>query len=194
MKNFLTAMMVAGLGLTTLSARAQESTGPITPVKPGPVTPAEQPVVQGLSLEQLGSLLQQLGYNPRASRDQAGKVIGYNLEFSSKGWTMRLYVSLSKSGTVIWLDSGVGRIVDPAGVSRGSLLKLLGEHDRLWPSYVCYYPATGKVLLVMPIQNRGVTAATLKKEIDSFASKLQQMITLFKASQATPVPQPAPVP
>ena len=186
MKSLLTAVAVAAsLGLATVNARAQES----GPIGSGGTVPAVQPAGT-LTLEQLGRLLGQLGYNPKPYHNQAGKLAGYDLSFASNGWTMRLSLSVSKSGTNIWLNSTVGRVVDPAGVPSSNLLKLFAAHNRIWPCYVYFYGTGGYLRLAMPIKNGGVTQTTLKRDIDAYATRLREMITLFKSAPAAPVAPP----
>lgn len=189
MKSLLTAVAVAtGLGLASLNARAQDTVKPVGPATAVKVQP------QRMTVAELGRVLEMLGYNPKPSMDKNGKVIGYNVEFLSGGWTMRFSVLLSHDGSNLWLSGSIAPVVDLAGASGSALLKLLGENDRIWPAYVSFQTGASYLKLAVAIPNKDITPGLLRTKMDAYSTTLKELIAIWKSGQPVPTPRPAPAP
>lgn len=188
----MAAVLAAGLTVVTLSARAQP---PPTPAPPPPLPPIVQPVARQLTLEELGSMLDMLGYSPKPYNNKDGKLAGYDLEFPFADWTMRMSVSLSFNKTNIWVNTNIQTLTDLAAVRVEGLLKLLAENNKVWPAYVYYTEGTRPALrLALPIPNSNVTAAVLRTKINDFSNNIKRLIILWKSFQTAPAPLPLPTP
>lgn len=186
-----TVVLMGTLATMTCGLMAAQSP---TPNEPNPMPTAQ---LGRLTIEQLGKMLENLGYAPKSLKNKDGKVVGYNVEFKSDGWTIRFNVCLSIKGDSVWFDAGLATLTDLAGVRPQTLLSLLEQNDVIAPAYVYYYKERNNLRLSMPFDNYEVTAAKLRTKADFFAEAIKKIIMDYekttKPVQATPA-GPAPIP
>jgi hypothetical protein len=181
--------LVAALAATTCGLLAAEPFGrgqpaPWTQLQPG-----------RLSLEQLGKMLADLGFNPRLSLESDGKSVRYDLEFPSGDWTMRPWVSISTDQTNIWFGANLAEVGASEAVPPAALLGLLEQNVDLWPAYVYYYKDHQRLRLNKPVKNQDVTPAKLRQEMETFTDAVKQLILRCeKASKAGPQTPPLAAP
>src|SRR4051812_33567103 len=97
MKTLITTALLAALAITGF-AKADEPTKPTAPV---------QATEKKVTMEELGSVLERMGYNPKPAKDSDGKVVGFNIEYTRGSTTISISLSLSPSGTRVWMNVGV---------------------------------------------------------------------------------------
>jgi hypothetical protein len=163
MKKFIVA--------TLLAAFAFNGTGMgETPAPAVPAAPATNnlPEVKNITIEDLGQMLDAMGYSPRPGKNKEGKTIGYYVDLSSNGATITAYVTVG--GTNVWIDTNCITYDEKNPATVPLLLGFLAEHDRLWPAYLNYYPKT-KVMQLAQSVTGPVTSGALRKGLDSFMQK-----------------------
>jgi len=197
MKRFLTAAVFLGTSVA-LSGTLFAADPPVAAM---PVTSVPAQATR-LTVDQLGTMLSNLGYAPVAAKDQNGNVVGYNLSYSEGTWSIRSYVSISPDGTKVWFDTGIIDVSDTSHVPAQALLHLFADNNTLWPAYI-YLQQPGLLRLAANIDNRDVTPATLRNLISTFDDDVKNVITMYQndvkqvaaAPLATaPAPAPAPTP
>jgi hypothetical protein len=156
---------------------------------------AAQPAPAVLTIESLGSVLENMGYEVKTVKNSAG-VPYYVLNLKRGTWTFIFEVSLSPNKAYLWL--GVPLNVVPEGAVTGAgpqLLRLLEENFNIAPTFFSYYPGSKRLLLQSAMENRDVTPAKLRARIDAMQDVVERTFPLWDTSKwVAPVPPPEPVP
>jgi hypothetical protein len=175
-KTLRTALFVAALALTG-TAQGQETgkTAGKEPVK----TAAKK-----VTTEDVGLVLEQMGYELQPNKDKDGKLKGYWFDLTRGGTTITLYVNVSPGGTVVWLDNNLITFDEKTPATTETLLGLLAEQDNLWPAYLTYYPKTKMLTLALPVE-KALTPANIRAALDSFADKFQIVADAYKKVTAS---------
>lgn len=161
MKTLMTAVLLAALTATGF-ARGDE---------PAKTTAPAKPAVTKVTTEELGALLEKMGYAPRPRKDKDGKVTGYAVELTRDSTTITVYLDVSSTGGNIWLNAIVTVFDDKEPATPELLLAFLSTHDQLWPAYLVYYPKANLVQLAMSMSTAGSGPATLRTNLESMADK-----------------------
>jgi hypothetical protein len=175
MKTLMTAALLAALALTGL-AKADEPTKPT----PAPTQATEKKV----SLEELGSVLEQMGYTAQPVKDKQGKIVGYTIQVSRGGSNTSILLSLSPSKTRVWMYVGIMTFDEKVPATQELLLALLAKHDELWPAYVTYVPHWKQLVLSMSMDVTNFGPAALRVQLDRVLDKLQIVVDVVNKVQA----------
>lgn len=160
MKTLTTAAVLAAL--TFSPARGDEPAKTKTPAK------AE---VKKITVADLGRMLEELGHEPRESKDKDGKVIGFHVDQTRDGTKVTCYVTVSDDGTTVWIDNSLLVFNEKTLATVPVLLGLLAEQDDLWPAYVVYYPKTKRLKLARAVEGPELTRQKLRAGLESFMEK-----------------------
>jgi|GEM_PF-2408890 len=176
MKTIITAAILTALSLTNF-AKAEQPTPP-----PGD-TPNKQQTTKKLTTEELGEMLDNLGYATRPSKNKDGKIVGYYFDLSRGSTKITLYASVS-AGTNIWIDTNMITFDDKTPPTTEMLLAFLGTQDQLWPAYLVYYPKTKLVQMALSVEVAGLTPTILNKKIESMMDKFNIVLEAYKKVKA----------
>jgi hypothetical protein len=167
-------LVVVALTASTWGVFAGESIGRSN------LAPIDKPQPGRLTLQEMGTMLENLCYNPKSYNDKDGQLAGYDLEFASGTWTIRCCVSLSRDKSNLWFTCLVAKVTDSANVSSTALLGLLEENRNIWPSYVYFLKSLNGVQLTMPVPNLNLTPGKMRKEVEGFGETIKMLITRYK--------------
>jgi hypothetical protein len=196
MKKLMTASILALMSLAG-AARCDVVTGP-APAAPGApaatTAPAGKPAEQKtIKLEQVGQMLQAMGYEPKETKDKDGKLTGFVVKLTRNNLTFTICIGVAASETVVWLDT---RCLDFKGddvATAEALLEILAQQHKLWPAYVVHYKNGNVLELSMPVEVRDLTPQKLRTALDEMASKYFIVADAYKAAKTkvpgTPVGQ-----
>jgi hypothetical protein len=160
MKTLMAAVVVSALALGGIAA------GQAPPVEtPRPATPKK------MTMEDLGKILEGLGLEPKPYKNADGVVTGYAVVYTRGQDRLTLSVSLSPSGTNVWLQAGMLQFNEKEPATANVLLALLAKHNEMWPAYADHTPKSGWVFLSMPVQGPNFTPASLRTGLDTFMDK-----------------------
>jgi len=137
---------------------------------------AQPPDSAPLTPTQLGDMLDKLGLEPKViskdkdwyqvTIDRDGLKFFYNVKLHDNRRQLLLFMSL---------------VVVPANAPAASLRRLLEENDTLGrPSFI-YNKAEKNVYLLTPLENKGITSARLRKEIDQFDGQARETRPLWRS-------------
>ena len=119
----------------------------------------------------LPKLLENMGYAPEKVDDGVYRVV-----IDQDNWTIYLRFSLSTDGgQKVWITTSFGDIADWQNVPAEPLLRLLILNDTIGPAhfYVTQAGAVRKLNMAKAVDNRGVTASVLRREIDKFVGSVK---------------------
>jgi hypothetical protein len=181
MRKTLTAALLAAAFALAGVAPAQDQTGGTTAkAEPGKTESA----AKRLTIDQVGQMLEDMGYEPKPVTDKEGKVIAYDVKYRSGTWDLYARVSFSSDGTNLWFTGNIGNIKDKS-VPVEAVLGLLEANVKLFPAHVRYFPASGNLSVGMPVRNDGITKAALKNALEEFSDAVKVTYTAFdKAVEA----------
>ncbi|MBA4190359.1 MAG: hypothetical protein C0467_20420 [Planctomycetaceae bacterium] len=179
MKTLMTAAMLAALTLTSV-VRADDM-GTVKPPKP---IESAKPVVKKVTVEELGQMLETMGYSPRPATDKDGKVVGYWVELTRGSITIRVLLDVAPSGTVVWVAANMIQFNDKTPASVDILLGLFAEQNKLWPAYLVFYPKTKMLELAMPLYAQELTPATVRTGLESYLNNVMLVLETYKAVKA----------
>jgi hypothetical protein len=166
------------LSVADSSARAPDETKPA--VKPSHTKPA---ATTALTSQTLLKLLTDMGYEPKKIND-----LTFDLKIQRDGWTIYLRLFLTADQTRVWLTSTLETIPDINKVPAEVLAKLVQGNATYSPCFF-YFEVDPKnkdwrrLRVANPVDNRGITAAVLRAEIDRMVTNIKNSKPLWKASE-----------
>jgi hypothetical protein len=136
---------------------------------------ASQPAAQGdLTPESLQKMLGDMGYSPKKLS------IGYLISISRDSWTFHIQLVLSKDGSKLGMNSNLGAIPKPEEVAASTWLRLLEANGDVDPSAFYVDKQTQKLYLHRTLDNRGITPAILRGQIEAFCSNTKDTGKLWE--------------
>lgn len=118
---WILCLLVFAVGM---SVRADE---PKSPAKAAP---------KALTVAELGTMLENLGYELTPTKDDKGQINGYNTKYTSDGWTITPLFQISPSGRYIWITAVIARVEDVNSVPKEVLLAMLEESFNSGPVHI----------------------------------------------------------
>ena len=155
------AILLNGVGTGTVS-----SAGATTATMP-----AEG---QELVNDTLKQVLDGMGMEPKALSK------GFLVALKQDTWTINLQVLISENKSKIGLNSNLGKIDDPDSVTASQWRALLIANGDVDPSYFYFDKDQKKLYLHRSFDNRAVTPAFLRGQIESFAANVRSTEALWK--------------
>lgn len=119
-----------------------------------------------LDNDSLKTMLDNMGYAPSALSK------GYLLAIKQDSWTYNMQVVLSGDGTKLGLNANLGTVDSPDDISAATWLKLLEDNSDYDPSAFYFDKDAKKLYLHRVIDNRGITPAVLRQQIDNFVGNI----------------------
>ncbi len=95
-------------------------------------------------------------------------------------WTINLQVLISENKLKIGLNANLGKIDDPDSVTASQWRALLIANGDVDPSYFYFDKDQKKLYLHRSFDNRAVTPAFLRGQIESFAANVRSTEALWK--------------
>ncbi len=120
-----------------------------------------------LNDQSLEKMLSDIGYQPK-KLSQSFLIVA-----KQDKWTISIGVGLSPDHTKIGLNANLGTVANEQAVNAAQWKALLVANADIDPSNFSYQAKLKRLVLHRSFDNRAVTAATLKLEIDSFIRNLR---------------------
>jgi hypothetical protein len=139
---------------------------------------APPPVQSPLDAASLKAMLEGLGHNPKPINSEPGKE-KFEVVMKTTELTVPVGVEISPSGNIIWLTVNVGAA--PAGdkATAARFADLLRSNAKTQPSF--FYITTNNLLMfAVPVENRAVAPAVLKRWMDKLAEDTQKTRSLWE--------------
>lgn len=127
-----------------------------------------------LTNDTLKTMLSNMGYEPKPLSK------GYLLAIKQDTWTLNMQVVLSGDGRKLGLNANLGKVEDPSTVAADQWLKLLISNGDIDPSAFYFDKDQKKLYLHRSFDNRAMTPAWLRKEIENFAGNIRSTEALWK--------------
>ena len=130
-----------------------------------------------LSDDSLRQMLDGMGFEPKAiSR-------GFLVTVKREKFTCYIQIVLSENKTKLGMNSNLGVINEPDSVTAAQWKALLVANRDVDPSFFYFDPNLKKLFLHRSIDNRGLTAAYMRNQIDTFVENLISTADLWKFTQ-----------
>jgi hypothetical protein len=173
---FLEAKMVLGktlqAGLVAAILLSGVGTGTVSSAGAATATmPAEG---QELVNDTLKQMLDGMGMEPKALSK------GFLVTLKQDTWKINLQVVISENKEKIGLNANLGKIDDPDSVTASQWRALLIANGDVDPSYFYFDKDQKKLYLHRSFDNRAVTPAFLRGQIESFAANVRSTEALWK--------------
>jgi len=126
-----------------------------------------------LDSKRLRSMLVQMGHEVKDLGKEAGNE-QYEVKVASGGFDVYVSFEISKSKNYLWLTVFLGDA--PAEASKA--LAMLKETSKIQPT-MFYVTSANKLMLGLPVDNRGITNAILKQRIESIAENVGKTADLW---------------
>jgi hypothetical protein len=152
----VTIAAILGLAFSPTQGRTQEPDN-----KGAAIEPAK------MSEQDLHKMLVGLNHQPTERKTKSGRP-SYLIKFTAEGMTVSISVSLSPSRKLIWLSSSLRSVPDPEKSSAKPWQTLLSKNNEIGAAHFTYNEATRMIGLSQPVPTQGLTAESLKVEIDAF--------------------------
>jgi hypothetical protein len=167
----------------TLNADTQPGDTALTPVKE---------VVEPLTNESLGKMLEQLGMSPK-SVVLSDAITAYDMSIARSTWTISMRVALTHNREYIWMLVSCAEVNDPAAVSSGYWHGLVLKNYYIAPHNFFFDPVAKMLMLGHGERNLNITPALLRTWIDAAADTTIATYDVWKVPEMkTDVAPPAP--
>lgn len=129
-----------------------------------------------LTRVQLRAMLVQLGYEVKDIVKEEGKE-KYEVKLTKNGLDIPTGIEISPSGNIIWLTVNLGA---PKAETSAINYALLKQNSKIQP---CQFYATesGRLMMGLPIENRGVSNALLREKVESITSRVGETKDIWQA-------------
>ena len=134
----------------------------------------EQQADAALTNDTLRVVLANMGLEPSALSK------GYLLKIKQDTWTINMQVVLSGDGRKVGFNANLGTVEDPSAITADQWMKLLISNGDIDPSSFYFDKVQKKLYLHRSFDNREVTAAILRREIDNFSANVRSTADLWK--------------
>ena len=138
-----------------------------------PPKQAEAPS-QSLTDETLKTTLDGMGFEPKKLSK------GYLLVIKQDNWPLNVQIVLSPDARKVGLNANLGKVDELSTVTASQWMELLVSNGDIDPSAFYFDKEQKKLYLHRSLDNRAVTPAVLRKEIDNFAANIRQTEKLWK--------------
>jgi hypothetical protein len=129
---------------------------------------------EALTNDSLKQALTNMGFEPKALSK------GFLIVSKQDTWTLSVQVVLSGDSHKIGLNANLGAVEDPSKVSAEDWMNLLVSNGDIDPSSFYFSKDQKKLYLHRSFDNRAITPAILKREIDNFCGNIRQTAQLWK--------------
>lgn len=127
----------------------------------------------------LGELLDGMGLDPKQGTYDSGAHY-FDVKVSSADYDFNIRVGLSPNKRVVWLMANLGNLPTDAAPER---LRALLEAINAKTGKLQFRLSGSQLKADQPMDNAGVTASRLRKEIDDFATTLQDTQKIWDATK-----------
>lgn len=138
-----------------------------------PPKPAET-AGQTLTDDTLKTTLDNMGFEPKKLSK------GYLLAIKQDTWTLNVQIVLSPDARKVGLNANLGKVDEPSTVLASQWMDLLVSNGDIDPSAFYFDKDQKKLYLHRSFDNRAITPAVLRKEVDNFATNIRQTEKLWK--------------
>lgn len=122
-----------------------------------------------LNAKQLKDMLTGMGYTVKDLNTQAGSE-KFEVALSSGGFNVPVGYEISPSGNFVWLTANLGKPKDSTSTMNAELLK---QNGKIQPCQ--FYISTKGILMIgLAIENRGLTAAIMRRHTDKFIGDISK--------------------
>ncbi|MEP6756258.1 MAG: hypothetical protein ABJA67_12210 [Chthonomonadales bacterium] len=163
MKKYISAVSMFAILLWTATA--------ISPLVRAQQSGAD--AAQTLEDESLKTMLTNMGFEPKPLSK------GFLLAIKQDTWTINMQVVLSPDKRKMGLNANLGKVDEPASITADKWLALLVSNGDIDPSAFYYDQTQKKLYLHRSFDNRAVTPAVLRKEVENFAANVRNTDKLW---------------
>jgi hypothetical protein len=122
----------------------------------------------------LRKMLDGMGYEPKALTK------GFLIAVKRDAWTINIQIVISPNGERIGMNANLGLVENPDGVTAAQWKDLMIANGDIDPS-AFYFDATQKKLYLHRVMdNRGMTPAILRQQIENFCGNMIDTADLWK--------------
>ncbi len=127
-----------------------------------------------LSDDGLKQMLTGMGYEPKPLSK------GFLVAVKQATWTLNMQAVISPDKRKLGLNANMGSVEDPSKITADVWLALLVSNGDIDPSSFYFDKKSNKLYLHRSFDNRSLTPASLKKELDNFGGQITQTADLWK--------------
>jgi hypothetical protein len=127
-----------------------------------------------LSDDSLRQMLDGLGLEPKALSK------GYLIVIKRDSWTYNIQLVLSADRSKLGMNANLGIIEDADSVTASQWKALMEANGSIEPSFFYFDADKKKLYLHRVLDNRGLTAAYVRSQIDTFISDMKSTADLWK--------------
>jgi hypothetical protein len=130
-------------------------------------TDKDRPASTGaLTLESLGTLLDNMGLEPRQVKNKAGKLVGHSVRMSNPSYNFSVGFDISPNTDWMYLTIWLKVLPDPK-VPVNKLAGLLGANQAIEPAFFGLDARDNQFYLRTAVYNRGIKAALIKRMLSN---------------------------
>jgi hypothetical protein len=123
----------------------------------------------------LRNILVELGYEVKDIVRDAGKE-KFSISLAKAGLNVPIGYEISASGNYIWLTVNLGK---PVADSASQALSLVKQNESIQPCFF-YITKSGTLMMGLPIENRGVTNALIRRLSDFISDRVGETKNLWQ--------------
>jgi hypothetical protein len=124
---------------------------------------------------QLKEKLVQMGFEVNTISDKAGEE-KYSVSHPGTGFNIPIGYEISPSTNFIWLTTNLGKAEN---ITDEKSMEMIKENGKIQPCFF-YITSSGIVMMALAVENRGVTAAVLRRHIDKIVADVSKTSAIWQ--------------
>lgn len=128
-----------------------------------------------INTSQLKEMLTQLGYTVKDLNSTQGKE-KYEASVKTPNFDVPIAFEISSSTNFVWLTAFLGSAKEETSITNNALLK---QNAKIQPCQF-YISESGKLMMGMAVENRGLTNAILRRHIDKLANDVSSTASYWQ--------------
>lgn len=130
-----------------------------------------------LSNDTLRQMLDGMGYEPKAISK------GFLVVIKRDAWTCNIQLVLSDNKSKLGMNANLGLVKDPDRVAAAQWKALMAVNRDIDPSFFYFDADSKKLFLHRSIDNRGLTPAYMRSQIEAFVENMKSTAELWKFTE-----------
>jgi len=182
MRKILASFASAALALGTVAHaddRFPLPTDPVVAPTPAPKPSPTKLATKQVSVDELGVMLENLGYEVTPVKGEKGEIVGWDTKFQAEGMTIYARIEISPSGKFIWITGVLATLKTGEELPKDMFANLLGSNQNIGPAHVQWDAKNKMFLVALAVSNANFNPADLRAALNIYVNGMKQAVAVW---------------
>lgn len=149
---------------------------------PAPKTTPAKVAAKQLTVEELGTMLENLGYEVVPVKTDKGTAYGWDNKFDSDGTTIYARVEISPSGKFLWITGLIATVKNANDIPKETLIALLAANTQIAPCQVQLDTKCNSISVALALGNSNFTPADMRYALQRYTTSIKTVVKIWSDS------------